>query len=173
EFHGQRVHFIGIGGSGMCGLAEMLTQMGAIVSGSDRTSSSITAKLSGQGIKISYQQTAEAFPPDARHVVYSAAIRADHPELCEAQRAGVKVFKYARMLGEVMAIKHGIAIAGTHGKSTTTSLLAYILLRAGMDPSYIIGASSRQLGGSAHGGTGDYFIAEACEFDRSFFESPS
>jgi UDP-N-acetylmuramate--alanine ligase len=168
DFRGRRVHFIGIGGSGMCGLAQMLAQMGSVVSGSDRARSPVTDKLAGMGINISYQQTAAAFPQDARYVVHSAAIPADHPELCEARRIGATTFKYARMLGEVMAIKNGIAIAGTHGKSTTTSMVAYILTRAGIDPSFIIGASSRQLDGSAHGGTGDYFIAEACEFDRSF-----
>ena len=168
DLRGQRVHFIGIGGSGMCGLAQMLAQMGAIVSGSDKTTSPATKKLAAMGIGISDQQTAEEIPHDAQRVVYSAAIRADNPELCQARRAGLNVTKYAQMLGEVMALKHGIAIAGTHGKSTTTSLLSYILLRAGMDPSYIIGASSQQLSGSAHGGAGDCFIAEACEFDRSF-----
>ncbi len=168
DFRGRRVHFIGIGGSGMCGLAQMLAQIGSVVSGSDRTRSPITEKLAGMGISISYQQTAASFPHDAQYVVHSAAIPADHPELCEARRTGAKTFKYARMLGIVMAIKHGIAIAGTHGKSTTTSMVAYILSRAGIDPSFIIGASSRQLDGSAHGGAGDYFIAEACEFDRSF-----
>ncbi|MGC8624393.1 MAG: UDP-N-acetylmuramate--L-alanine ligase [Phycisphaerae bacterium] len=168
DFRGHRVHFIGIGGSGMCGLAQVLKQMGAIVSGSDKTQSAATDKLVGLGVTVCYRQTAETFPLDAEYVVYSAAIRPDHPELCAAQAAGVKVFKYAQTLGRVMRIKHGIAIAGTHGKSTTTSMVAYILLRAGIDPSYIIGAGSRQLDGSAHGGAGVYFVAEACEYDRSF-----
>ena len=168
KFFQQRVHFIGIGGSGMCGLAQMLAQMGSIVSGSDRAPSAATQKLEKMGVAISYQQTVAGFPHDAQYVVHSAAVKADHPELSEARHAGVKIFKYAQLLGHVMQIKHGIAIAGTHGKSTTTSMVAYILSRAGMDPSYIIGASSRQLGGSSHGGSGDYFIAEACEFDRSF-----
>ncbi len=168
KFFQQRVHFIGIGGSGMCGLAQMLAQMGAIVSGSDRAESAATQKLEKMGIAISYQQTVADFPQDAQYVVHSAAVKPDHPELSQARQAGAKIFKYAQMLGQVMQIKHGIAIAGTHGKSTTTSMVAYILSQAGMDPSYIIGASSRQLGGSAHGGAGNYFIAEACEFDRSF-----
>ncbi|MCL5946057.1 MAG: UDP-N-acetylmuramate--L-alanine ligase [Planctomycetes bacterium] len=168
DFRGRRVHFIGIGGSGMCGLAQMLKQMGANVSGSDKTQSAATDKLVALGVKVGYQQTAESFPQDAEYVVYSAAIRPDHPELCSAQCAGARIFKYAQTLGRVMQIKNGIAIAGTHGKSTTTSMVAYILLRAGIDPSYIIGASSRQLNGSAHGGTGKYFVAEACEYDRSF-----
>ena len=168
QFLGHRVHFIGIGGSGMCGLAQMLAQMGAVVSGSDRTATAATEKLSNMGVQIAYQQTSDSFPHEAQYVVHSAAVRPDHPELLEAQKSGIKIFKYAQMLGRVMRVKHGIAIAGTHGKSTTTSMVAYILSRAGIDPSYIIGASSRQLGGSAHGGSGDYFIAEACEFDRSF-----
>ncbi len=168
KFFQQRVHFIGIGGSGMCGLAQMLAHMGAVVSGSDRGESPATKKLEKMGVAISYQQTVASFPHDAQYVVHSAAIKADHPELSEARHAGVKIFKYSQMLGEIMQLKHGIAIAGTHGKSTTTSMVAYILSCAGIDPSYIIGASSRQLGGSAYGGTGEYFIAEACEFDRSF-----
>ncbi len=168
QFRGHRVHFIGIGGSGMCGLAQMLTQMGAVVSGSDRRSTAATEKLSKMGVEITFHQSGESFPQDAQYVVHSAAVRPDHPELLEARKSGITIFKYAQMLGRVMRVKHGIAIAGTHGKSTTTSMVAYILSRAGIDPSYIIGASSRQLGGSAHGGTGEYFIAEACEFDRSF-----
>ncbi len=168
KFYQKRVHFIGIGGSGMCGLAQMLAHMGAVVSGSDRGESPATKKLEKMGVTISYQQTVASFPHDAQFVVHSAAVKDDHSELSQARHAGVKIFKYAQMLGEIMRLKHGIAIAGTHGKSTTTSMVAYILLRAGIDPSYIIGASSRQLGGSAYGGSGEYFIAEACEFDRSF-----
>ena len=168
DFRRRKVHFIGIGGSGMCGLAQMLHQMGAAVSGSDRGQSPVTDKLSAMGIAITCQQTAATFPKDSDCAVYSAAIPADHPELELARQCGMPTIKYAQMLGRVMAIKQGIAIAGTHGKSTTTSLVSYILARAGMDPSYIIGASSRQLGGSSHGGAGEYFVAEACEFDRSF-----
>ncbi|MEI8195596.1 MAG: UDP-N-acetylmuramate--L-alanine ligase [Phycisphaerae bacterium] len=172
-FTGRHVHFVGIGGSGMCGLAHMLLDLGAVVSGTDRTSSAVTAKLSECGATLRYEQVAGSMPADVEIVVHSAAIKPEHPELIEARRrgadgAGVEILKYAQMLGRVMALRHGIAIAGTHGKSTTTALLAHILLSAGLDPSFVVGATSAQLGGSARSGNGDFFVAEACEYDRSF-----
>lgn len=175
-FTGRQVHFVGIGGSGMCGLAHMLLDLGAVVSGTDRTPSAVTTKLSECGATISSQQVAESMPPDTQIVVHSAAIKPDHPELIEARRrqaagpeaGGIEIIKYAQMLGRVMALRRGIAIAGTHGKSTTTALLAHILLSAGLDPSFVVGATAAQLGGSARSGNGEFFVAEACEYDRSF-----
>ena len=170
-FEGRKVHFIGIGGSGMSGLAQMLINFGAKVSGTDRAASTATTKLAEIGAVVSYVQTAAAVPFDTDIVVYSAAIKPDHPEMIEARTrevAGLEILKYAEMLGRVMSLKHGIAIAGTHGKSTTTAMTAHILLSAGMDPSFVVGATCPQLGGSARSGQGDLFVVEACEFDRSF-----
>lgn len=167
-FAGRRVHFIGIGGTGISGLAHMLHAAGAIVTGTDMEASDTTRKLQDMGISIRENQSADALPEKAQIVVYSAAIRENHPELAAARRRGLIIHKYAQLLGKVMAYKHGIAIAGTHGKSTTTAMTAWILGQAGIDPSYVVGARSRQLGGSSHGGNGDYFVVEACEYDRSF-----
>ncbi len=167
-FAGRRVHFIGIGGTGVSGLAHMLHGAGAIVTGTDMEATDTTRKLQEMGIRISENQSAEGLAENAQIVVYSAAIQENHPELAAARRRGLVIYKYAQLLGKVMAYKHGIAIAGTHGKSTTTAMTAWILSQAGIDPSYVVGAKSRQLGGSSHGGAGDYFVVEACEYDRSF-----
>jgi UDP-N-acetylmuramate--alanine ligase len=165
---GRRVHFVGVGGSGMCGLAHMLLKEGAIVTGTDRQQSDATDKLAALGITIGFEQGAENLPAETELVVYSAAVKPDNPQLTESQRRGLETLKYAQMLGRVMNLKHGIAIAGTHGKSTTTALLSFMLTSAGMDPSYVVGATCDQLGGSSHGGSGEFFVAEACEYDRSF-----
>ena len=165
---GLHVHFIGIGGSGMNGLAQMLIQSRAIVSGTDRTRSMATEKLSALGAHIDYVHGAAALPPECDLVVHSAAIKADHPEMLEAARRGLKILKYAQLLGHMMSSRQGIAIAGTHGKSTTTAMTAYALTQAAMDPSFVVGANCRQLQGSAHGGGGHLFVVEACEYDRSF-----
>ncbi len=171
-FSGQHIHFIGIGGSGMSGLAQMLLNFGAHVSGTDRQPSSSTRKLAQLGATILYEQVGASLPPDTHIVVYSAAIKSDHPERLEAasrsQHRKIEILKYAQMLGRVMKLKHGIAIAGTHGKSTTTAMTAHVLLSAGKDPSFVVGATVPQLGGSAHAGKGEQFVVEACEFDRSF-----
>ncbi len=167
-FSGRCVHFVGIGGCGMSGLAQMLLNFGAQVSGTDRTPSSVTRKLSEMGATIVYEQTAESIPQETETVVYSAAIKAEHPELVEARRRGCEIVKYAQMLGRVMTLRHGIAIAGTHGKSTTTAMTAHVLLAAGKDPSFVVGATCPQLGGSSRSGNGEFFVVEACEYDRSF-----
>lgn len=167
-FAGRNVHFIGVGGSGMNGAAQMLLQAQARVSGTDREHSTATDKLTALGAKISFTQNAAALPADCDLVVHSAAIKADHPEMVEARRRGIPILKYAQLLGLIMRTKHGIAIAGTHGKSTTTAMTAYALTQAGLDPSFVMGANSRQLQGSAHGGQGPLFVVEACEYDRSF-----
>jgi UDP-N-acetylmuramate--alanine ligase len=167
-FTDRRVHFVGIGGSGMSGLAQMLVHFGARVSGTDRSASAVTRRLSEIGANISYQESSAALPAGTEIVVASAAIGWDHPEMAAARAMGCEILKYAQMLGRVMKLKHGIAIAGTHGKSTTTAMTAHILLSAGKDPSFVVGATSPQLGGSARSGAGDLFVVEACEYDRSF-----
>jgi len=167
-FANRRVHFVGIGGSGMCGLAHMLINFGAVVSGTDRSASAVTARLAEMGAAVAYEQTAAAVPPGTEMLVHSAAIKSDHPEMVEARARGIEIIKYAQLLGRVMRIKHGIAIAGTHGKSTTTAMTAHVLLAAGRDPSFVVGATCGQLGGSARCGSSDLFVVEACEFDRSF-----
>ncbi|MEW6249423.1 MAG: UDP-N-acetylmuramate--L-alanine ligase [Planctomycetota bacterium] len=168
DFEKRRLHLVGVGGCGMSGLAALLLRRGARVTGSDARPSAEIARLVERGAAITTQQRAESVPPDAELVVASAAIPADHPELLEARRRGLPVCKYAQMLGAVMARLDGIAIAGTHGKSTTTAWLTFVLRCAGLDPSFVVGATVPQLGGGSGDGAGRHFIAEACEYDRSF-----
>jgi len=165
---GKRFHFIGVGGIGMSGLARLLLKNGAIVSGSDRSSGTVTDMLSrsGAGIKIGHHPA--NIDPKTDVVIISAAIKPDNPELQQARRIGCKVYKYAQMLGILMKSYQGIAVSGTHGKSTTSGWLAYCLARAGLKPSFIVGAEVPQLGGSSGVGEGRFFVTEACEYDRSF-----
>jgi UDP-N-acetylmuramate--alanine ligase len=167
-FTDRRIFFAGIGGSGMSGLASMLINYGARVSGSDSSPSTVTRRLAERGAAISTSEGPEAIPEGTELVVCSAAIKADHPLMQEANRRGIQTIKYAQMLGRVMAVKHGVAIAGTHGKSTTTALTAHVLLASGRDPSFVVGATSNQLGGSSRSGGSEFFVVEACEYDRSF-----
>ena len=159
---------VGIGGSGMSGLAMMLLRKGAHVSGTDRIASSVLDRLVTAGARVSTDQRAERIPEDAQVVVASAAIPASHPEMLEAQRRELPVIKYAELLGALMAQQHGIAISGTHGKSTTTAWLAFTLRSANLDPSFVVGAAVPQLEGGSGVGSGPHFVAEACEYDRSF-----
>jgi UDP-N-acetylmuramate--alanine ligase len=167
-FTGRRVHFVGVGGSGMSGLAHMLLNFGALVSGTDRTPSAATHRLAEIGASIGYEQNGDSVPDGTEIVVHSAAIGPQHPEMIAARAKRCEILKYAQMLGKVMALKRGVAIAGTHGKSTTTAMTAHVLLAAGKDPSYVVGATCAQLGGSARSGAGELFVVEACEYDRSF-----
>ena len=169
-FTGRRVHFVGIGGCGMSGLAQMLLSFGAKVSGTDRSSSAVTEKLAEMGAEVWYDQTVAKLPAGTEMVVYSAAVAMEHPEMAAARGMGCEILKYAELLGRVMALKHGIAIAGAHGKSTTTAMTAYVLLAAGKDPSFVVGATCPQLGGSSRAGKSVFFVVEACEFDRSFHQ---
>ncbi|MBT3279040.1 MAG: UDP-N-acetylmuramate--L-alanine ligase [Phycisphaerales bacterium] len=162
------VHLIGAGGSGMRALGQMLMKYGARVSGSDMTENAGVGLLRDAGASIAIGQRGENIPADVDIVVYSAAIREQNPELLEAHSRGVQVVKYAEMLGQLMGERVGIAIAGTHGKSTTSAMVAYVLQAAGKKPNFIIGAMVDQLGGPSGVGGGDHFVAEACEFDRSF-----
>jgi len=168
EFRNIRVHMVGIAGSGMSGLAAVLLHHGACVSGSDRNAGAILRRLERSGARVTSTQSAESVPADADLIVASAAIPPDHPELVAARRRGLHVIKYAQLLGALMGQRDGLAIAGTHGKSTTTAWLAFALRRAGLDPSFVVGAECEQLGGGSGVGEGRHFLAEACEYDRSF-----
>jgi len=161
-------HLIGVGGTGMRAIAEMLMNCGAMVSGSDLVSSEATDRLVKMGADISIGQKGENLPEPCDVVVYSAAVRERNPELLEARQRGLEVIKYAEMLGRMMADRVGITISGTHGKSTVTAMVAYVLKEASKDPSFIVGADVRQLGGPSGVGSGELFVAEACEYDRSF-----
>lgn len=162
------IHLVGIGGCGMSALATLLLRRGTRISGTDARASAELERLAACGAHVTTVQTAAALPPGAELVVASAAIPADHPELLEARRRGVPIVKYAELLGAVMSRYDGIAISGTHGKSTTTAWLAFVLRQAGRDPSFVVGATVAQLGGGSGAGAGRHFVAEACEYDRSF-----
>jgi UDP-N-acetylmuramate--alanine ligase len=165
---GKHFHFIGAGGIGMSGLAHLLIKHRGIVSGSDQTASDVIEKLreAGGDIKIGHKEHNLAPATDA--VIISAAIKEDNPELKLARRKNIKVYKYAQMLGELMNLYDGIAVSGTHGKSTASGWIVYLLKQAGADPNFIIGAKISQLDSSSGVADGKYFIAEACEYDRSF-----
>ncbi len=165
---GKKFHFIGAGGVGMSGLAQLLIKNHAFITGSDQDQTAVTDRLCewGADIKIGHQE--KHLDPAADAVVISAAINEDNPELKLARNKGLKIYKYAQMLGQLCNCYDGIAVAGTHGKSTTSGWLAYCLKQAGIDVNFIIGADIIQLGGSSGAGESKYFIAEACEYDRSF-----
>ncbi|MCD4823070.1 MAG: UDP-N-acetylmuramate--L-alanine ligase [Phycisphaerae bacterium] len=165
---GKAIHFIGIGGSGMRALAWILMDRGAVISGSDSAPSDTSDQLVGQGATIHIGQRGENIPDPCDLVVYSAAVNEQNPELIAARRRSLEVVKYSEMLGRLMNAKAGLAIAGTHGKSTTSAMVAYVMSAAMMDPSFVVGASVEQLGGPSGVGDGKHFVAEACEFDRSF-----
>ncbi len=165
---GKKFHFIGAGGIGMSGLAQLLIKNNAIVTGSDQTATAVTAKLAQSGADIKIGHSPSNLSPQMDAVVISAAIKPDNPELKLAQARGFKIYKYAQMLGKIMSRYEGIAIAGTHGKSTTSGWLTHLLKQVGVDVNFIVGAEVSQLGSSSGVGNSEYFIAEACEYDRSF-----
>ena len=169
----RRVHFVGIGGIGMSGIAELLANLDYEVSGSDARRSDITDRLAGLGVRIHTGHDA-ANVDRADVVVVSSAIRQDNPEIAEARRRHVPVIARAEMLAELMRLRFGIAIAGAHGKTTTTSMVALMLERAGLDPTAVIGGRLSAFGSNARLGRGQYMVAEADESDRSFLKlSPS
>jgi UDP-N-acetylmuramate--alanine ligase len=168
RFAGKRVHFIGIGGSGMSGLARMLLDSGAIVSGSEPKPSNVTFELQSRGAQISRDQMGQLLDKQVDLVVRTAAVPDTNDEYRAARALGLATIKYAQLLGQVMAERHGIAVAGTHGKSTTTAMIAYTLLQCGVDASFVVGGTVPQLGGGSRSGAAAAFVAEACEFDRSF-----
>ena len=168
RFTGVRVHFIGIGGCGMSGLARILLDSGAIVTGSEPKPNPQTFDLTQRGATISRDQLGELLSGQTELVVRTAAVPDWNPEYKAALRYGVPTIKYADLLGQVMAERFGIAVAGTHGKSTTTAMTSYALLQCDADPSFVVGGTSPQLGGGSRSGLGTSFVVEACEFDRSF-----
>ncbi len=165
------VHFIGIGGAGMSPLAEVLLARGFGVSGSDIRASAVTRRLQDHGARVRIGHAAEALN-GARTVVCSTAIRANNPELTAAREKGLRVLHRSELLGELLAGKHPIAVAGTHGKSTTSGMIATVLTEAGLDPTAIVGAEMRNLGGHHRVGAGPHFVLEACESDSSFLNYP-
>lgn len=188
-FKGRSAYLIGIGGCGMSGLARLLKSHGAIVTGSDMSASDATRALDTDGISVTFDQATGFLPETCDLVIASAAIKPEHPQMLEATRRGLMVLSYAEALGQCMLGRTGIAVAGTHGKSTTTAMLGCALTDAGLDPSVIVGATSDQLTsgtlanptepmgyrigapsvpkGGLTGRTG-LLVAEACEFNRSF-----
>ncbi len=165
----KHLHFVGIGGIGMSGIAELLIAQGFEVSGSDLLRSSITDHLESLGCQIFLGHQSDQVG-DADVVVFSSAVQLDNPEIVEAEKRGIPVIRRAEMLAEVMRLKTGIAIAGTHGKTTTTSMIGEILTLAGLDPTVVVGGVMRGLGTNARLGKSELLVAEADEFDRSFLK---
>ncbi len=165
----RRVHFVGIGGIGMSGIAELLANLGYAVSGSDEKRSVVTDRLETLGIRVAGGHAA-AHVGDADVVVISSAVRASNPEVVEATRRQIPVIPRAEMLAELMRLRFAIAVAGAHGKTTTTSMIALVLERAGLDPTAVIGGRLSAFGSNARLGRGELMVAEADESDRSFLK---
>jgi UDP-N-acetylmuramate--alanine ligase len=169
----RRIHFVGIGGIGMSGIAELLANLGYEVSGSDVKPSNATDRLEQIGVRVDSGHAAEHVG-HADVVVVSSAVRGDNAEIVEARRRHIPVIPRAEMLAELMRLRFGIAIAGAHGKTTTTSMVALVLERAGLDPTAVIGGRLSAFGSNARLGRSDYMVAEADESDKSFLKlSPS
>jgi UDP-N-acetylmuramate--alanine ligase len=162
------MHFVGIGGIGMSGIAEVLLTLGHRVSGSDIHETEVTRRLVEHGASVTYGHRADAVSAQTDVVVISSAVKYSNPEIGRARELGIPVIPRAEMLAELMRLKEGIAVAGTHGKTTTTSLIAAILFRAGLDPTAVIGGKVHALGGASRVGQGDLLVAEADESDGSF-----
>ncbi len=164
----RRIHFVGIGGIGMSGIAELLANLGYAVSGSDAKRSDVTARLeSACGVTV-FEGHVAGNVGDADVVVYSSAVKRTNPEIAAALRRGIPVIPRAEMLAELMRLRFSIAVAGSHGKTTTTSMVALVLERAGLDPTAVIGGRLSAFGSNARLGRGNYMVAEADESDRSF-----
>ena len=170
DYRGQTIHLIGVGGSSMSGLAEMLCDQGYRVTGSDRTDGYLMDDVRAKGIRVMIGHVPENVH-GAALVVYTAAIPKDNPELLEAARLGIPAMERATLLGQLMETAAcGVAVCGAHGKTTTTSMLSQVLVDCGLDPSVHIGGKLDAIGGSTRIGRGGVFLAEACEFNRSFLQ---
>jgi len=167
KFSLNNIHFVGIGGSGMSGIAEVLFNLGYKITGSDKTESDITNRLSSMGIDITYKHTSSNLK-NAEMLVVSSAISKNNPEIQEAKRNSIPILARAEMLSSLMNTKRGIAIAGTHGKTSTTSMIASIMSEADLDPTFINGGIINSFNSNAQLGKGEYLIAEADESDQSF-----
>ncbi|MGD8778774.1 MAG: UDP-N-acetylmuramate--L-alanine ligase [Ignavibacteria bacterium] len=166
----KKIHFVGIGGIGMSGIAEILHSRGFKISGSDQNKTEITERLASLGMEISFGHDPKNVK-DADVLVYSSAVKIDNPEVKEALDKKIPVIKRSEMLAETMRMKYGIGIAGTHGKTTTTSMVGLVLTEGGIDPTIIVGGKLSGLGGTnARLGRGDYIVVEADEFDRTFLK---
>src|SRR5579859_2498884 len=165
----QHVHFIGIGGIGMSGIAEILLTLGMKVSGSDLRRSAVTDRLAQMGATI-YEGHESGHIGGASVVVTSSAVSAKNPEVLEARARKIPVIQRAEMLAELMRLKYGIAVAGMHGKTTTTSMVASVLSAGGLDPTVVVGGRVDAMGSNARLGTTQYLVAEADESDRSFLK---
>jgi UDP-N-acetylmuramate--alanine ligase len=163
----KHIHFVGVGGAGMSGIAEILHNLGYAVSGSDQSESGVTRRLAQLGIRIAIGHDA-AHIAGAEAVVTSTAVKGDNPEVIAARAKRIPVVPRAVMLAELMRLKQGIAIAGTHGKTTTTSLVTSVLAEAGVDPTFVIGGRLNAAGANSRLGSGDYIVVEADESDASF-----
>ncbi|HEX9571594.1 MAG TPA: UDP-N-acetylmuramate--L-alanine ligase, partial [Burkholderiales bacterium] len=163
----KRIHFVGIGGSGMSGIAEVLLNLGYQVSGSDLAANAATERLAGLGAKVVLGHKADNVAA-ADAVVVSSAVKPDNPEIVAAQAKRIPVVPRALMLAELMRLKQGIAVAGTHGKTTTTSLIASVLAEGGLDPTFVIGGRLVAAASNARLGTGEFIVVEADESDASF-----
>jgi UDP-N-acetylmuramate--alanine ligase len=163
----HRIHLVGVGGVGMCGIAEVLLNLGYQVSGSDLRSGEATERLAGLGGRI-FPRHEAANVEGAQVVVYSTAVKPDNPEVVAARAQGIPVIPRADMLAELMRMKYGIAVAGSHGKTTTTSLVAAVLARGGLDPTIVVGGRLQSTGSNARLGHGQFMVAEADESDGSF-----
>ena len=170
-FKPQHLHFIGIGGIGMSGIAEVLLNLGYEVSGSDLRLSPITERLTKLGARISEGHDTANIPAGAKVVVISSAVREENPEVREARRRQIPVIPRGELLAELMRLKYGIAVAGSHGKTTTTSMLATMLSHAGLDPTVVVGGRVGTMGGSnARVGGSDFLLVESDESDGSFLK---
>ena len=163
----RQIHFVGIGGAGMSGIAEVLLNLGYAVSGSDLSESTATRRLAAAGAQVRIGHAA-SHVAEADVVVISSAVKADNPEVIAARARHVPVVPRALMLAELMRLKQGIAVAGTHGKTTTTSLIASVLAEGGLDPTFVIGGRLESAGAHAGLGAGEFIVAEADESDASF-----
>jgi UDP-N-acetylmuramate--alanine ligase len=180
-FHGRQLHFVGIGGCGMSGLAMMLKSRGAFVTGSDQSDGEMITRLNECGISVRLGPAIQSLPPGTDLVIASAAIKPDHPEILAAQASGIEWITYAEALGDAQRGMTAVSIAGTHGKSTTTAMTSWVGIRCGLDPSVIVGATCDQLGGGTRTGSRlipsgllqdrpGVLVCEACEFNRSFHQ---